>query len=101
MPIVSEDGSVFMVLVGRPRDQTYVSDLKSLERAMEAARGKLTLPKASQDHRRGQYPNVSTGISYGGGSKVGDNQVLRHPHYLPATPSVLEILLLVANQTWR
>jgi len=59
-----------MVLVGRPTEPSYVSALKSLEASMEMARQRL-FPKGCKEHRRGLYPNVSTGISYGGGSKVG------------------------------
>jgi len=58
-----------MVLVGRPIAEGYVQDLKSLEASMERARKKL-FPKGCREHRRGLYPNLSTGISYGGGSKV-------------------------------
>ena len=72
IPFVSKDGSVFMVLVGRPDADSYLSDLKLLEGAMKRARGKLRFPKGSTLHRRGQYPNLSTGISYGGGSKVSE-----------------------------
>lgn len=70
VPVVSKDLNVFVVLVGRPDDESYVSDLKLLEGEMEKARDTLRFPKGSMEHRRGHYPNVSTGISYGGGSKV-------------------------------
>ena len=60
------------MLVGRPSDPTFKADLRSLEEAMEAARGKLSFPNGSDDHRRGTYLHVSAGISYGGGPKVSD-----------------------------
>jgi len=83
MPVVSKGGYIFMVLVGRPPDETYVADLKDLERSMENARGKLALPKGSRVHRRGAYPNVSTGISYGGGSKVSPEPTLHRQRNSP------------------
>jgi len=71
VPILSKNQEVFIVLAGRPEDETFLSDLKDLKGAMELARDRLTFPKGSEHHRRGQYPSFSTGISYGGGSKVG------------------------------
>lgn len=37
---------------------------------MHRAGVELNFPEEQRDHRRGAYPTKSTGISYGGGSKV-------------------------------
>lgn len=66
-----------MVLAGRPKDPSYVQDLKILESSMHSARERLNFPKRSSKHRRGLYHHLSTGISYGGGSKVSLQQSLR------------------------
>ena len=58
------------ILAGRPNDQSYLNDLGEVEKAMHSARERLKFPEGSTDHRRGLYPHLSTGISYGGGSKV-------------------------------
>lgn len=79
-----------MVLAGRPKDCTYPADLAALERAMEDARGKLGFRKGTQDHRRGRYPHISTGISYGGGSKVK-----------PSSPRAVHLPLLTFHQFSR
>jgi hypothetical protein len=70
VPILSKDGEVFALLAGRPQDKTFVDDLKLLEKEMEIARDSLSFGKGTDQHRRGEYPTMSTGISYGGGSKV-------------------------------
>jgi len=70
IPIISRDREVFVVLVGRPNDETYKADLILIEQAMQATRGNLSFPKGSTDHRRGRYPHISTGVSYGGGAKA-------------------------------
>lgn len=68
---------VFVLLAGRPDDQSYLGDLKSLKGAMADSRDKLKFGEGSQTHRRGEYPTLSTGISYGGGSKVGSPPALQ------------------------
>ena len=76
-----------MVLAGRPRDHSYAEDLADLERAMEDARSKLGFKAGTQGHRRGEYPHISTGISYGGGSKVRTERAMSRPfvfaHFSP------------------
>jgi hypothetical protein len=59
-----------VLLAGRPNDDSYLEDLKSLERAMEASRSELHFKAECLNHRRGAYSALSVGISYGGGSKV-------------------------------
>lgn len=71
VPILSKNEEVFLLLAGRPADVSYLEDLQSLERSMHRARQTLGFSKDHLEHRRGNYPVQSTGISYGGGSKVG------------------------------
>ena len=70
VPFLSREEEVFVLLAGRPKDPTFVSDLERLKDDMEISREVLTFKKGSETHRRGKYPHMSTGISYGGGSKV-------------------------------
>lgn len=70
IPILSRDSEVFVLLAGRPTDVSYLEDLKSLELSMHHARENLGFAEDHLKHRRGNYPIQSTGISYGGGSKV-------------------------------
>jgi len=100
VPVVSKDDEVYIVLAGRPRDEGFISDLKSLEGDMVEARGKLSFPTGSTEHRRGNFPNVSTGISYGGGSQVGLPS-LAHGCNLLTHPSTLEISAWARIQTRR
>jgi len=70
VPILSKEEAVYILLAGRPKDPDYVEDMKSMEQSMHRAREQVHFNKESLKHRRGAYPMKSTGISYGGGSKV-------------------------------
>jgi hypothetical protein len=70
VPILGSKQEVLVLLAGRPSDPSYVEDLKDLEGNMHVVRLQLHFPQEHQNHRRGAYPTKSTGISYGGGSKV-------------------------------
>ena len=72
-----------MVLVGQPLELSYVEVLKELKQAMEDTWAKLNFSEASKDHRRGEYPNILTRISYGGRSKVNTSSSLRQLHSSP------------------
>ena len=50
-------------MAGRPRDPSFLDDLKALEGAMKHARAALTFKKGEKKHRRGIYPTLATGIS--------------------------------------
>ena len=69
--------SMVKVVAERPSDPSYIKDLKG---NMHTVWQQLHFPQEHQNHRRGAYPTKSTGISYGGGSKVT----------VSISPSVLE-----------
>ncbi|KAF8200975.1 hypothetical protein BJ912DRAFT_843897, partial [Pholiota molesta] len=68
------DGVVFGVMAGMPRGNGWQQVHDSALHAMRIARQLLQeLPVKYQDHRRGQYPALSCGISHGGGQRQPSN----------------------------
>lgn len=70
IPVLSREEELFILLAGRPKDSSFVQDLKALEEDMHKSREQFHFNQKFLDHRRGVYSMKSTGISYGGGSKV-------------------------------
>jgi hypothetical protein len=70
--ILSKSDEVISILAGRPKDDSFVSDLKDLEEKANLAKDSLTF-RGALKHRRGTYRCLSTGISYGGGATVSYN----------------------------
>ena len=68
--IVDKDGRIIAILVGQPADPGWPSAHRSAHAALQAARKRCRFPKKSTKHRRGDFPALSAGISYGGGQKV-------------------------------
>ena len=68
--IVDKDGRIIAVLVGCPANLDWPSVHRSAHAALQAARKRCRFPKKSTKHRRGDFPALSAGISYGGGQKV-------------------------------
>jgi len=71
---------VFVLLAGRPEEESFLEDLQDLEASMRDARSRIYFNEESSNHRRGKYPMKSTGISYGGGSKVSSSSLLTCLH---------------------
>lgn len=69
--IVDKDGRIIAVLAGCPNDSNWESVHRSGHVALQSARKRCRFPKKAKDHRRGSFPALSTGISFGGGQKVG------------------------------
>lgn len=68
--IVDKDGRVIAVLAGCPNDSNWESVHKSGHVALQSARKRCRFPKKARNHRRGNFPALSAGISFGGGQKV-------------------------------
>ncbi|KAI0369556.1 hypothetical protein BV20DRAFT_1053150 [Pilatotrama ljubarskyi] len=56
------------MLVGSPKDQEGWAQVNvEAQKAFDTARSDFTLDDKQKDHRRGSFPAVTAGISYGGG----------------------------------
>jgi hypothetical protein len=62
---------VIGMLAGRPAAEDWDDQMRTLTRLMGGARGSMRFGWDETHHRRGDYPAVNTGISYGGGTKAG------------------------------
>ncbi|KAI0628282.1 hypothetical protein C8Q77DRAFT_1068206, partial [Trametes polyzona] len=71
-PLLDASGRVFAVLVGQPRDTRGWAMVNSeVQREFDEARASCDFKPAS--HRRGEYPLLNMGISYGGGQTRASN----------------------------
>lgn len=70
--LLDKTGRVFTVLVGKPKDTAGWDRVNAqVQEAFDGARASYKLDPKQKSHRRGEYPTISAGISYGGGQKVG------------------------------
>ena len=70
LPITTPSGYIIALLAGRPASETWDICMRELTGKMIMARDALNFVDKEAKHRRGAYPSVNTGISYGGGAKV-------------------------------
>ena len=82
-----------MVLVGFPQDDSWIESCMGALHAMENAKGKLVLEVLELHHRRGAFPAINVGISYGQGPK--------RPHNLDNGPHSELIQDLLRNEDIR
>jgi hypothetical protein len=85
---LDEDARVMVMLVGRPDDPTWDQNGVEAVEAMDIAQTQAVFRHSS--HRRGDYPTVANGLSYGGGQKVCFPSRLLTTHLMPvtATPGI-------------
>ncbi|KZP28375.1 hypothetical protein FIBSPDRAFT_729233 [Athelia psychrophila] len=75
IPILDEIGRVFAVCVGRPNDAGWSNVSRDAAADIAAARGACKFPSGCRKHRRGDFPALAVGVSYGGGQKRPGNLV--------------------------
>ena len=78
---VDEDARVMVTLVGRPDDITWDQNGVAAAEAMNIAQRQGKFPCSS--HRRGNYPTVANGLSYGGGQKACFLSRFLETHLMP------------------
>ncbi|KAI0676635.1 hypothetical protein C8Q78DRAFT_961166 [Trametes maxima] len=64
---------VVAVLAGRPVDASWDAVVREANQAMEATAKKCCFQEQHLNHRRGFFPALATGFSYGGGQKMPGN----------------------------
>ena len=69
--ILAKAGEAFVLLAGRPAAEGYAETLTQLEAAMAEAGERFSFTGRKKENRRGEYRAISTGVTLGGGSKVG------------------------------
>lgn len=80
--IVDKQGRIIAVLAGRPRGDDWTELTEELAGLLSKAGSKMTFSRKQRSggHKRGDFPSVSVGTSFGGGSKV--EQCISHDIYL-------------------
>ncbi|OCH83552.1 hypothetical protein OBBRIDRAFT_566444, partial [Obba rivulosa] len=79
-PILDSEGRVFAALAGQPKDANWALVHTGAAAAMDCVQEQISFQQKEQDHRRGMYPALSVGVSYGGGQKAVGNLVNSAPH---------------------
>lgn len=82
-----------MVLVASPQDESWMDSCTGAFRAMEDAGGQLVMEALEIHHRRGSFPAINVGISYGQGPK--------RPHNLDNGPHSELMQALLKNEHIR
>lgn len=85
--ILDKSRRIIGILAGHPQTEDWPSVHAQAAEAMEAQQSKIHLPKKSRRHRRGAFPAIAGGISFGGGQRRPS-----HLHNEPANASALEWL---------
>ncbi|KAF9046181.1 hypothetical protein BJ165DRAFT_1345804 [Panaeolus papilionaceus] len=67
MPLSDCEGRIIGVLAGRPRDPAYVQACQNFFLRAQTARDLETFSDKETMHRRGAFPAIAFGISYGNG----------------------------------
>lgn len=73
VPVLDNNGRVIAILAGRPKNETESSWRTVHDEALQAmlwGQKQASFTNKQLSHRRGKYPALSTGASFGGGQKV-------------------------------
>ena len=71
IPIIDKEDRIIAVLAGQPDDPGWDAVHQSATDLLDGCRGKMK----QGTHRRGRYPMLSSGISFGGGQTVRSSSV--------------------------
>ncbi|KAF8163730.1 hypothetical protein B0H34DRAFT_696626 [Crassisporium funariophilum] len=66
-PLVDDRGLIYAVLAGRPYDSSYAKDATISYEAIRQAGERTAFHHSETKHRRGNFPALAVGISYGNG----------------------------------
>ncbi|KAJ7829017.1 hypothetical protein B0H14DRAFT_3465980 [Mycena olivaceomarginata] len=72
-PLVDQENRVIAVLGGRPNDAEYLRLTEQAADRLETARADPALRLDNHIGRRGPFPGISAGVSFGGGQQVPGN----------------------------
>ncbi|KAJ8692146.1 hypothetical protein PTI98_009484 [Pleurotus ostreatus] len=68
-PLVDSGGRIFAVLAGRPKDPSFEHDCQAMYSSMQAELRGFHLKETDTVHRRGNFPALAVGVSYGNGQR--------------------------------
>lgn len=65
--LVDRSGYVIGILGGKPEDENWQGVQDEAQEQLQGVRHRLNKPKKGNVHRRGNFPTLRCGVSYGGG----------------------------------
>lgn len=96
--IVDQEDRIMTILAGRPQGQDWDQVHAGMSSLLEQARSNV---QGFHKERRGKFVSLSTGVSYGGGQKVGLPSVPdRTSHILLSHAPRYPVTSLTAQITW-
>ncbi|TDL13952.1 hypothetical protein BD410DRAFT_817250 [Rickenella mellea] len=72
-PLVDSENRVLGVLAGQPKDEGWAGVATDAFDAIQDERGRMSFSDKQVNHRRGDFPAVGVGVSYGGGQRAPGN----------------------------
>ncbi|KAG1721317.1 uncharacterized protein EDB91DRAFT_1088492 [Suillus paluster] len=73
--LLDKDRRTIGVLAGHPKDDGWHDTVAAVCTAMEHARDCCAFRRENMEHRRGAYPCLAVGVSFGGGQEIPSNLV--------------------------
>jgi hypothetical protein len=73
--LVDRSGRVIGILGGKPEDENWQGVQDEAQELLQGIRHRLSEPKKGNVHRRGNFPTLRCGVSYGGGQTCPMNLV--------------------------
>jgi len=73
IPLVDAEGRIFAVLAGQPVDENWPEVQQQGADCLEEARLQCNVSSYGFKHRRGAFPTLRCGVSYGGGQTKPQN----------------------------
>ncbi|KAG0692936.1 hypothetical protein DFH29DRAFT_881896 [Suillus ampliporus] len=73
--LLDKEERIIGVLAGHPKDDCWQDTVAAACTAMEDARSRCVFADDDMKHRRGAYPCLAVGVSFGGGQKIPGNLV--------------------------
>ncbi|KAF9540710.1 hypothetical protein CPC08DRAFT_650813 [Agrocybe pediades] len=73
MPLVNEEGIVFGILAGHPKDPNWPELQCVAATALEDRSSRCKIPEDKHEHHRGHFKSLRCGVSHGGGQKQPRN----------------------------
>ncbi|KAF8059499.1 hypothetical protein FPV67DRAFT_1424580 [Lyophyllum atratum] len=67
-PLVDKDRRIFATMIGRPNDPGWAVSCQRAFEAIQREGGAAAFTTQERDHRRGKFPAVNVGVTYGKGT---------------------------------
>jgi hypothetical protein len=69
-PVIDREERIISMLAGKPRDPTWTNVESNATGALHEGGKQASFSQEQRMHRRGDYPALGVGVSFGGGRRV-------------------------------